>query len=154
MKHATHIGFASLLTVLSVGCAEPYRAPDNLPTVEMKVGSKPYTLEVARDDASRTKGLMHRKSIPENWGMIFVFAEERDLGFWMKNTLIPLDIIYVDAQGKVVSIHRMEPLDERTTESKGPAKYAIELNAGQAAACGVKEGDVLVIPEMARTTAQ
>lgn len=155
MRIATAILSVTVMCMVSLqGCSEPYKAPDNLPTVKMKIGSRDYTLEVAKDDTSRQKGLMDRKSMPANWGMIFVFPRERDLGFWMHNTLIPLDIIFVDAEARVVSVHRMEPLDENTTNSEGPAKYAIELNAGQAKENGVKKGDVLIIPAMALTTSR
>ena len=116
----------------------------------MQIGTKTFTLEVADTNDSRRTGLMQRKSMPADHGMIFVFAEEQPLGFWMKNTLIPLDVIYLDAKGKVVSIKKLEPLDLTAVDSDGPAKYAIEINRGAAAGAGVKVGDVLNIPERAR----
>ena len=82
--------------------------------------------------------------------MLFVFPDEAPRSFWMRNTLIPLDIVYLDAAGKVVSISRMKPLDETGVPSLGPAKYAIEMNKGAAARSGVKVGDVLTIPANAR----
>lgn len=140
-----------LAVVCTLGC-EKYESPGKLPTVSMPLGSKTYTLEIASNNATRQKGLMERDAIPENWGMIFVFPDEAVRGFWMKNTRIPLDIIYVDASGKIVSIHQMKPYDLTSTFSKLPAKYAIELNVGQAATAGLKEGDVLVIPAEAKET--
>jgi uncharacterized membrane protein (UPF0127 family) len=68
----------------------------------------------------------------------------------MKNTRIPLDIVFVDDAGKVVSIHTMKAYDTSNTDSDGPAKYAIELNAGQAAACAIKLGDKIEIPAPAK----
>jgi uncharacterized membrane protein (UPF0127 family) len=65
----------------------------------------------------------------------------------MQNTRIPLDIVFVDAAGKVVSIHQMKPHDLKSTRSNGPAKYAIELNAGRAAEAGIESGDQLQIPQ-------
>ncbi len=120
-----------------------------LPVVAVQVGQKTYRCEVAADDASRQMGLMHRKSMPEDHGMIFVFRYEQVLYFWMRNTLIPLDIVYLNRDGKVVAIRQMKPLDETGIGSKEPAQYAIELNAGQAQKCGVKEGDIIKLPEMA-----
>ena len=138
-----------LFTALAVGCAE--RGPNSgLATVDMQVGSRTYTLEVANTDASRQKGLMERDSVPEDRGMIFVFPEERELAFWMKNTRIPLDIIYLNSGGQVVSVHQMKPYDRTSVPSARDAKYAIELNLGQAAKAGVKPGDVLNIPASAR----
>ena len=98
---------------------------------------------------------MKRESMPADRGMIFVFRTQQPLTFWMKDTLIPLDILYLNAQGKVVSIHRMLPNDKDafgeyvTTPSDAPSKYAIELNAGQAAASGVKAGDQIDLPPAA-----
>ena len=121
-----------------------------LPTVPMKIGTKTYTLEIANDAAEREKGLMRRDAMPADHGMIFVFAGEQRLGFFMKNTRIPLDIIFLNANGVVVSIKQMRPYDLSTTYADAPAKYAIELNQGQAAATGLKVGDELSIPEAAR----
>jgi len=69
------------------------------------------------------------------------------LHFWMKNTYIPLDIIYLDADGRVVTIKQMKPLDTTTVSNEKPAKYAIELNQGMAQKAGVREGDIIRLPE-------
>ena len=95
-------------------------------------------------------GLMNRESMPSDRGMIFVFGDEQNLEFYMKNTLIPLDIVYLDRVGKVVSVAQMKPMDESAIPSGWPAKYAIELNEGTAAKVGVKAGDVIRIPAEAR----
>jgi uncharacterized membrane protein (UPF0127 family) len=118
--------------------------------VRMKIGRETFTLEVAATDRARQIGLMHRRSMPQDRGMIFVFPRADDLGFWMKNTHIPLDIVYLDENGRVVSVKRMKPLDETRVESDAPAKYAIELNEGAAGRAGVKVGDMLTIPTGAR----
>jgi uncharacterized membrane protein (UPF0127 family) len=118
--------------------------------VHMQVGNQPFTLELAATDKTRQHGLMHRQSLPERRGMLFVFSDEQPRSFWMRNTLIPLDIVYLDKNGKVVSISQMKPLDETGVHSAGPAKYAIEMNEGAAAKAGVKVGDVLDIPPAAR----
>ena len=89
---------------------------------------------------------MFRDSMPADHGMIFVFDDVEVRGFWMKNTRIPLDIIYVGPDKVVVSIKQMEPFDLRNTSSDKPAQYAIELNKGQAAAAGLRVGDKLTIP--------
>jgi uncharacterized membrane protein (UPF0127 family) len=112
----------------------------------MRLGNKPFTLEVADTPATVQYGLMRRDSMPADHGMIFVFADEAERGFWMKNTRIPLDIVYVAADGKIVSIKQMKPYDERTTPSDGPAQYAIELNKGAAESVGLKPGMALQLP--------
>jgi len=135
-----------LLAMSATGCRQP--ASSGLPTIEMTIGSKSYTLEVASKPDDQETGLMRRDSMPSNHGMIFVFQQERPLTFWMKNTRIPLDILFLDATGRVVSIHQMKPYDESPTPSGGPCLYAIELNQGQADASGVKAGDRLAIPSL------
>jgi len=113
----------------------------------MKIGNANFILEIAADQASQERGLMYRTLMPADHGMIFVFPTEAMQSFWMENTLIPLDIIFLDATGRVVSVQTMKPKDLNTTSSIEPSKYAIEINAGAAAASGVKVGDVLVVPE-------
>jgi uncharacterized membrane protein (UPF0127 family) len=119
-------------------------------TVPMQIGAQRFNLEVADTPEAQRAGLMFRKSLPADQGMIFVFSREQPQEFWMKNTYVPLDIIYVDSTGKVVSIHPMEPLNTKGVPSDGPAQYAIELNRGAAAKAGVKVGDVLTLPERVR----
>ncbi len=115
-------------------------APGRL--VELGVGGRRVLVEIADDPAERSRGLMHRESLPEDQGMLFVYPEERDsLGFWMKNTLIPLDIAFVDRELRIVDIQRMEPLDETTRYSVAPAMYALEMNAGWFEKHGVRVGD-------------
>jgi uncharacterized protein len=132
----TAAALAALLLLL-VGCESDSGAKSGLQTVKMDIGQKTFTLEVADTEATRSYGLMRRDSMPADHGMIFVFNREAPLGFWMKNTRIPLDILYVDATGKVVSVKQMKPHDTNTTPSDGPAQYAIELNEGAADKAGV-----------------
>ena len=151
-------GFALMWRLLAVLCAVAVPgcdrgrqvAPDQYGIVRMELGGQPFTLELAATEKTRQHGLMHRQSMPANHGMLFVFADEQPLSFWMKNTLIPLDIVYLDKGGKVVSVSRMKPMDETGVPSGRPAKYAIELNEGTAARVGLKVGDVLNVPPAAR----
>lgn len=139
------------LTLLAPACErDKAAAPQQYGLVRMQIGGRPFTLELAATDRTRQHGLMHRQSLPADRGMLFVFPDEEYLRFWMKNTPIPLDILYLDRNGKVVSIKQMKPFDETGVPSDAPAKYAIELNEGAAAKVGVQVGDVLVIPPSAR----
>jgi uncharacterized protein len=139
-----------VLCAIVAGCAER-GSGSGLAVVPMRIGSETFQLEVANSGASRERGLMQRDSMAADHGMIFVFDEPRELSFWMKNTRIPLDILYLDETGQIVSIHQMKPYDTKTkTVSARPSKYAIELNVGRSAEVGAKVGDVLEIPASAR----
>ena len=148
-----HAAYALVLTLALAGAsceAEPEKSQEDAYAVAMKVGGETFRLEIADTPRKQQLGLMHRKSMPQDHGMLFVFPDERERSFWMKNTHIPLDIVYLDAGGKVVSIKPMEPLDESSVASDAPAKYAVEVNRGAAKRAGVKVGDVLVVPQEVR----
>ena len=115
----------------------------------MTIDGVKLTLQVANDPAERETGLMHVAEMPADHGMIFVFPRPGRLGFWMKDTLIPLDIVYLDAAGRVLNVERMEPGDETLVPSAGRAQWAIELNAGRAAELKIAPGDRLIVPAMA-----
>lgn len=101
-----------------------------------------FTVEVAVTPEELAQGLMFRKTMPKDHGMLFVFGNEAMRTFWMKNTLIPLDIIFVDADGKIVKIHEnAKPLDETPISSDLPVFAAIELNGGMAKHFGLVVGD-------------
>lgn len=137
---------AIALLLLPGGCEKPYRTV--LPTIQLQMGGKSYTLEVADTDANRATGLMRRDFMPDDHGMIFVFNREQNLAFWMKNTRIPLDIVYLDQVGTIVSIKSMKPHDIDSTPADAPAQYAIELNKGQADAAGLKTGMKVNLPAL------
>lgn len=126
--------------------APPAPQPQSLRTIRMTLAGRPFTLEVADDEQSQQTGLMHRDSMPGDHGMIFVFPDEQPRSFWMLNTRIPLDIIYLDRNARIVSIRGMKPYDLTGVPSGKPAQFAIELNAGVAAGLGLKPGDTLEIP--------
>jgi uncharacterized membrane protein (UPF0127 family) len=123
-----------------------------LPTVPMQIGNKRFTIEIADTAAKRSVGLMKRDSMDADHGMIFVFPEPDTYSFWMKNTRIPLDIIFIDAGGTVRSIQQMKPYDLKSVSPPVAVKYAIELNQGAAGKAGAKVGDKITIPQSARET--
>lgn len=116
------------------------------------VGRTTYTAYVAdsnQDNGRATMlGLMNitESELPEDRGMIFVFPDDRLQSFWMRNTIIPLDIAYIRSDGTIVSIYTMEPLREVGYSSIEPARFALEVRAGQFAQWGVVPGDRVVIP--------
>lgn len=152
MTPRAHLLMLILTMTAAAGCRETPEPP-RLPTANMQIGNRTFLVEIANNDPDRARGLMERPSLPPDRGMIFVFAREEPRSFWMKNVPFPLDIIFLDAGGKVVDIKRMLPLDLRSVPSARPAKYAIEVNAGVAAEVGLKVGDAIPIPDQAREPA-
>ena len=114
---------------------------------EMSLKGHAFVLEIAATPAERARGLMNRESLAQDSGMLFVFSAESPLNFWMKNTLIPLDILYMDSDGVVVDIQTMIPQPSvsdselREYPSAAPAQYALEINAGLAGSLGFAVGD-------------
>ncbi|MEP3047394.1 MAG: DUF192 domain-containing protein [Roseibium sp.] len=101
-----------------------------------------FVAEIAATYRERAKGLMFREEMPDNHGMLFIFETESDRYFWMKNTPLPLDILYIDAMGRIVSIAaNTVPFSEKVIPSGAPARFVLELNAGTAKKLGISAGD-------------
>lgn len=115
------------------------------PSVELK--GQRFQVELAETREKQALGLMFRDSLPQDHGMLFIFPGEARRSFWMKNTRIPLDILYFNSNLELVSMAQsVRPCRTRNCPgypSEGPAKYVLELNSGKAAELGVKAGDVL-----------
>ena len=136
----------------AVGKEETTSGPSGLRTLVIDAsGAKKVRVrvEVADDLAEQAKGLMDRTALGVNRGMLFVFPEEQKLTFWMKNTLIPLSIAFIDSELRIVDIQDMRPLDDEPPSyvSSGPAQYALEVNQGFFERRGVKVGDRVELPE-------
>ncbi|MBM3628372.1 MAG: DUF192 domain-containing protein [Alphaproteobacteria bacterium] len=103
-----------------------------------------FTVEVADNDQRRALGLMHRDSMPADHGMVFDFKQDQPVAMWMRNTRIPLDMLFIDRDGRVVNIHaRAVPFDETSIHSDGPVRGVLELNGGTASRLGLKAGDTV-----------
>lgn len=111
--------------------------------VETAAGARHVVaVELARTQAERGRGLMHRSSLPEDRGMLFVFDEAEEQVFWMKNTLLPLDMIFIDDEGRIVGIvERAEPGSLAPRTVGVPSRYVLEVIGGWARARGVATGD-------------
>lgn len=118
--------------------AAPARA--QLPVVELNAGMYLIRAEVAADFASRARGLMHRKALAPNAGMLFIFEEPGAQCMWMKNTFIPLSVAFLDERGEIINIADMTPHSEQAHCADRPARYALEMNRGWFAARGIKPG--------------
>lgn len=141
------------LTPLSIGAVAADESQKGLLVEELTVTSGTnvhrFEVEIAATDQQRSMGLMFREEMAEDHGMLFLFATEGQRYFWMKNTPLPLDIIYIAANGRIVSIAAdTKPFSLDTVPSDGPAQYVLEVNAGLSAKLGIKPGDQVSSPSM------
>ncbi len=137
----------------AAGCPEPTPFPElataSLRFLEASGGPLELTVELARRDEERQRGLMYRTQLADDRGMLFVFERERRLAFWMKNTCIALDMIFVAADGLIVGIEENVPTLNENTYSPGcPAKYVIEVNAGWTRKRGIRAGQRVELPPL------
>ncbi len=110
-------------------------------------GTARFAVAVADSTKERARGLMFVEEMPTTAGMLFVYDEPHPVSFWMKNTLIPLDMIFADAQGVVVSVHENAvPGDLTAIESGAPVQYVLEINGGMASRLGIAEGSEMQHP--------
>ncbi len=151
LRHFTGLALVGTLAGALSGCSDPGEFVPYLEAMSqrtMTVGSKEITLEVAATEQTRKLGLMNRKYLPEDHGMIFVFAEPAIRRFWMRDTYFPLSIAFVKADGTIVNIEDMEPLEEAPGAlSLDKVTYALEMRKGWFQEHGIKAGDTLALPE-------
>jgi uncharacterized membrane protein (UPF0127 family) len=112
-------------------------------TAPIRVGGVEVTAEIADNQELRAQGLMNRDSLAANHGMLFVYGTAEVRSFWMRNTRIPLDIAFIDANGVIINIEPMEPQSDENYFSRGPMMYALEMDQGWFEANEVKPGDRL-----------
>jgi len=128
----------NVLLLLLAGFAAAAHA--QLPVAELAVGMQLIHAEVADRDATRMEGLMHRKAMAQGAGMVFVFDQVATHCMWMKNTLIPLSVAFIDEAGAIINIADMQPQTEQSHCAASPARYALEMNKGWFAQRGIRPG--------------
>ena len=128
---------ATLAALLLLAAAP---AAAQLPRLELTAGFHRIEAEVAADPNSRQQGLMHRRTMETNDGMLFVFTLDERHCMWMRNTLLPLAVAFLDLDGRVINIEEMKPQTEINHCAAKPASYALEMNAGWFAQRGIKPG--------------
>ncbi len=138
---------AAALLVFS-GLAPSARAADlNTLEIATKTGVHVFQVELAVNDEQRAQGLMYRKELPEGRGMLFDFQREQDVAFWMKNTYIPLDMIFIRADGRILRIaENTTPLSLQMVPSGGPVRGVLEVIGGSARKLGIAPGDRVAHP--------
>jgi uncharacterized membrane protein (UPF0127 family) len=134
--------FPLILSAAISGCSAQDRLESRDLVIERE-GAPPVALraEIARSAEERARGLMYRKELPDGEGMLFVFERDQILHFWMKDTLIPLSIAFIDAEGRILEIRHMESGDLRTVSSSRSARYALEVPQYWFSRAGVGPGD-------------
>ena len=128
------LAMGTLLVVAGAAQAQVQRA-------SLEVGKHRVEVEVAADEQTKRLGLMYRSRLPSGQGMLFVYPSSIRICMWMKNTLIPLSVAFLDEEGRILNIEDMTPLSEENHCSVKPARYALEMNQGWFAEHGVKAGD-------------
>lgn len=147
---------AAVFSILTILTATGATAACRHDTVHLRGdwGKARFSVDVADNAAERSRGLMGRPSMPMGSGMLFVYHRTQPVSFWMRNTLIPLDIIFLDEDGVIVRVHHNAvPFDETPIPSVAPARYVLEVNAGLAKALGLNVGSELRHPSVVQTNA-
>ncbi len=154
--------FAAFVLTFAVSATHSLRAAAQAPTqnptgptesltIVTASGSHPFAVEVMRTPAQLQKGLMFRRSMPEDHGMLFDFKKPQPVMMWMRNTYIPLDMVFIAASGRVVRVApNTRPMSDNIIRSGGVVLGVLELNAGTAARIGLKPGDKVVFPLFAK----
>ena len=113
-------------------------------TITTAQGDQRFAIELALTAAQQEQGLMYRRELATDAGMLFIFPQTQPTAFWMKNTLIPLDMLFIAADGRVADIHeRAVPLSEANIPAKMPVRAVLEVNGGTVARLGIKRGDLI-----------
>jgi hypothetical protein len=136
---------ACLLVLTSVPTVRA--ADESTLEIVTKNGVHVFTVEIAKTDEERQKGLMFRKELPEGRGMLFDFKPDQHVSMWMRNTYIPLDMLFINGDGTIRRIaENTEPLSEKTIPSGGPVRGVLEVIGGTAKKLGIKAGDKVAHP--------
>jgi len=146
--------FAALVLVLAPACTQSTLPGDGqtdlqpLPSEQLSVatarGQVRFHVEIAANDHDREQGLMYRRAMAPDHGMLFDFNPPQQVSFWMHNTVLPLDIIFIGADGHILNIApNATPFSDATIPSDGAARAVLEINAGRAQALGIAPGDVV-----------
>lgn len=144
-----------LITVLLIASSGGSFAAcrDNVASLRGAFGTVDFTVEIADDPQERAQGLMHRTQMARSAGMLFIYDRPQPLSFWMRNTLIPLDMIFIDPEGRIARIHENAiPLDETPIDGGDGLIAVLEINGGLSGRLGIAPGDLLRHPGLPQTT--
>jgi uncharacterized membrane protein (UPF0127 family) len=141
---------ASALFLIVLAAPALWAAEREELVISTRGGDQAFQVEIADDPRERTLGLMYRREMADGEGMLFDFGSEQPASFWMRNTYISLDMLFIRADGTIESIaERTTPLSETSIPSKGPVRYVLEINGGLSDALGIEPGDRVGGPAIA-----
>jgi uncharacterized protein len=139
--------FVFVLVGLVAFAAPVWPAGKQTLEIASKSGVHVFSVEIADNDAERAKGLMYRKELPEGQGMLFDFHREQEVSFWMQNTYVPLDMVFIRADGRILRIaENTEPLSTKLIPSGGPVRAVLEVIGGTTRKLGIAPGDRVASP--------
>lgn len=148
MKHATRFIAISVLVLVAAFSACAAKAQKRLPEATVRIKGKAIKVELARSAKEREMGLMFRTSLSDGEGMLFVFDEDQQLSFWMKNTSLPLSIAYLSSSGRIEDILDMKPFSEDAVRTSHYVRYALEVPQGYFGRIGAAVGDQADLGEL------
>jgi uncharacterized membrane protein (UPF0127 family) len=137
---------AAVPTALTLALLSLTACARTLPTIPVQIGGEEFRIEVARSEEQKARGLMHRRSLGQRTGMIFVYETDEHLSFWMKNTTLPLTLAFLSREGEILQVMELKPLSLKPVTSERAARYALELPAGSLQRLGVVPGDRVRLP--------
>ncbi len=140
-RRGTAWAAAAIALLVLAGCAS------STAKTSISIRGQDLSVEVARTDAERTRGLMHRTALGRREGMLFIFERDEHLTFWMKDTPLPLSIAFLSADGRILEIQDMQPFAEKTIRSRLSARYAVEVAQGVFQEIGAAVGDQVTLPK-------
>ncbi len=146
MRHI--VGMAALV-VVTLPLAACTSADETQLSIQSATGEHTFTVEVVDTTETRAQGLMYRQELADDAGMLFDFKQERPVSFWMRNTFIPLDMLFIEADGTVLNIHvNARPHDTTSIPSAGPVQFVLEIPGGRSVELGIEAGDQVTHPRI------
>ena len=140
---------AALASVLLISLPLAACSDETRLVVQSENGDHPFTVEVVDTPETRAQGLMYRQELADDAGMLFDFREERPVSFWMRNTYIPLDMLFIEADGTILNIHvNARPHDTTSIPSDGPVQFVLEIPGGRSDELGIAAGDMVEHPRI------
>jgi uncharacterized protein len=140
-------GFPAIILGAFLAAGAAQAAGEQTLEIATKTGVHVFSVEVAQNDAERAKGFMYRRELPEGHGMLFDFHRDQEVSFWMQNTYIPLDMIFIRGDGRILRIEEnTEPLSTRMIPSRGPVRAVLEVIGGTSRKLGIAPGDRVASP--------